>query len=41
MSPEDMSKARYILMSLLPNLIFGILPFLLFLLNPDLDKKEF
>lgn len=31
---EDMSKARFILMSLLPNLFFGFIPFIIFLLNP-------
>lgn len=31
---EDMSKTRFIIMSMLPNLIFGIIPFLLFLMNP-------
>lgn len=33
--PEDMSKARFIFMSLLPNLVFGALPFLIFLLFPQ------
>ena len=27
--PEDMSKARFVFMSLLPNLVFGFLPYLL------------
>lgn len=31
---EDMSKARFVFMSLLPNLLFGILPYVLFLLQP-------
>lgn len=35
--PEDMSKTRFVCMSLLPNLIFGFLPFALFLINPKLS----
>ena len=31
---EDMSKARFIFMSMLPNLVFGFIPFILFLINP-------
>lgn len=31
---EDMTKARFVFLSLLPNLVFGWLPFLLFLLQP-------
>lgn len=31
---EDMSKSRFILMCLLPNLIFGFIPFIIFLINP-------
>ena len=27
--PEEMSKARFVFMSLLPNLVFGVLPYLL------------
>lgn len=34
--PEDMSKARFIFMSLLPNLVFGVLPFSVFLMVPRL-----
>lgn len=34
--PEDMSKGRFIFMSMLPNIVFGIIPYLVFLLNPDL-----
>ena len=34
--PEDMSKARFIFMSLLPNLILGVIPYLAFLANPNL-----
>ena len=33
--PEDMSKARFIFMSLFPNVVFGFLPFVLFLHNPS------
>lgn len=32
---EDMSKSRFVFLSLLPNLVFGVLPYLLFLLNPQ------
>ena len=32
---EDMSKARFIVMSLLPNLVFVFLPYLIFLLFPQ------
>jgi len=34
--PEDMSKLRFIFMSLCPNIVFGFLPFTLFLINPSL-----
>ena len=34
--PEDMSKGRFIFMSLLPNLVFGFVPFLAFLIWPNL-----
>lgn len=34
--PEDMSKARFIFMSLLPNIILGFIPYLIFLVNPNL-----
>ena len=33
--PEDMTKARFVFMSLLPNLVFGIIPFLIFLIFPQ------
>ena len=33
--PEDMSKARFIFMSLLPNIIFGFIPYLIFFANPN------
>ena len=32
---ESMSKARFIFMSLLPNLVLGVVPFVLFLVHPD------
>ncbi|MBR4461104.1 MAG: DUF3267 domain-containing protein [Erysipelotrichaceae bacterium] len=32
---ERMSKARFIFMSMLPNLVFGFIPFLLFLIHPS------
>lgn len=32
---EDMSKSRFIFMSLLPNIVFGLLPYVIFLINPD------
>lgn len=31
---EDMSKARFVAMSLCPNVIFGLIPYLVFLVNP-------
>ena len=34
--PEDMSKGRFIFMSMLPNIVFGIIPYVIFLLNPSL-----
>ena len=33
--PETMSRGRFIFMSLLPNLVFGILPYVLFLIRPQ------
>ena len=33
---EDMSKARFVFMSLFPNLIFGILPYVVWLFCPSL-----
>jgi len=33
--PEDMSKVRFIFMSMLPNLVFGIIPFIIFLVFPQ------
>ncbi len=34
--PERMSRSRAIFMALLPNLLFGFLPFVAFLINPNL-----
>ena len=34
--PEDMSKSRFVFMSLLPNIVFGVIPFTLFLIWPQL-----
>lgn len=31
---EDMSRGRFIFMSLLPNLVFGLIPFIVFIINP-------
>ena len=33
--PEDMSKLRFVFLSLLPNLVFGFVPFVLFLIAPQ------
>ncbi len=33
---ESMSRAQFVLMSLMPNLVFGLLPYLLFMLVPQL-----
>lgn len=33
---EDMSKASFVFMALLPNIVFGFLPFILFLIFPQL-----
>ncbi|MCR5300900.1 MAG: DUF3267 domain-containing protein [Lachnospiraceae bacterium] len=33
---EDMSKARFVFLSLLPNIIFGFIPFIIFMVNPSL-----
>ena len=32
--PEEMSRARFVFMSLLPNLVFGAVPYVLFLIHP-------
>ncbi len=34
--PEDMSKARFIFMSLLPDVLLGFIPYLIFLIKPEL-----
>ena len=34
--PEKMSKGRFILMSLLPNIVFGFIPYILFMIWPQL-----
>jgi len=39
--PEDMSKSRFIFMSLLPNLLFGLLPYLIGMALPDLGLAAF
>ena len=33
---ENMSKARFVFMSLLPNLVFGFIPFVIFLIFPSM-----
>lgn len=33
---EDMTKGRFVFMSMLPNLIFGFIPFAVFLINPSM-----
>ena len=33
--PEDMTKGRFIFMSLLPNLIFGFIPYIIAMFNPS------
>ena len=33
--PEDMTKSRFVFMSLLPNIIFGLIPYILFMINPQ------
>ena len=33
--PEDMSKGRFIFMSLLPNIVLGFIPYLIFIFNPE------
>ncbi|MCR5121481.1 MAG: DUF3267 domain-containing protein [Ruminococcus sp.] len=34
---EDMSKTRFILMSLCPNIVFGLIPFVIFMIFPTLN----
>ena len=38
---EDMSKGRFIFMSLLPNLVLGVVPFALFLVLPQVSALGF
>lgn len=38
---EDMSKARFVFMSLLPNLVFGFIPFIIGMLLPNLALAFF
>lgn len=33
--PENMSKTRFVLMSLCPNIVFGFIPFILFMFCPE------
>ena len=35
-SLEDMSRARFVFLSLLPNIVFGFIPYILFLIFPSL-----
>lgn len=35
-APESISKRRFVFMSILPNLVFGFIPFLVFLIFPQL-----
>ena len=39
--PEDMSKGRFTFMSLLPNLIFGLVPFVVYMIRPELTVLGF
>lgn len=34
-SPDDLSKSRFVLMSMCPNIVFGVIPFILFLVQPN------
>lgn len=34
--PESMSKARFIFLSMLPNVVFGFLPYILYMIYPNL-----
>ena len=34
---EDMSKSRFIFMSLLPNIVFGFIPFIIYLIYPPMN----
>lgn len=31
--PEDMTKSRFVFMSLLPNIVFGFVPYIMFMIN--------
>lgn len=33
--PERMSKGRFVFMSLLPNIVFGFIPFLIYMIHPQ------
>jgi len=33
--PEAMTKTRYIFMSLFPNIVFGLIPYIIGMLNPS------
>lgn len=33
--PETMSKGKFIFMSILPNIVFGLIPFVIFLIDPS------
>lgn len=33
--PETISKIRYVIMSIFPNIIFGFIPYIIFLINPE------
>ena len=35
LGPETMSRARFVVMSLLPNVVFGVIPYVLFLVRPE------
>ncbi len=39
--PEDMSKARFILMSLLPNIVFGLIPYAIGMALPNMALSAF
>ena len=34
---EDMTRNRFVFMSLLPNVVFGLVPYVIFLIWPQLD----
>ncbi|MBR2000991.1 MAG: DUF3267 domain-containing protein [Firmicutes bacterium] len=34
---EDMTRNRFVFMSLLPNVVFGLVPYVIFLIRPQLD----